>query len=201
MYKSYFKEARVNVQKFLNKKYKIEGRVDTLSDFLSDGFFTSKEERIVPKYKYNRTYYNRLSSREKQDEYEKKMDEKKTQYSLIRNIKGKSSFLEVEVPKEVYDFVDLPIGNKQVSLPSKEKPIDKNSLKGIKKYIDDKLEKIFDYAETNNPFTTRIEKDGVRIIGSYKSPRMLDTLEFPELIKDEDDLAGWFDVQFDDYLI
>jgi hypothetical protein len=91
---------RGRVKKALDKKYNFPD-VGTMSlgEYIDGGNISKVEAKEVPKVAFNRAKYNRMDGKQ-QEEYEKKMKEKKTEY---RAFKKDGSF--IEIPKMVYESI------------------------------------------------------------------------------------------------
>lgn len=101
--------GRLNDQ--LDKKWLDSDRTTyTIRERLAKGYYTGKKENKGGNF--NRSYYNSLSSRDAQDEYEKRLDAKKS-YDLIQK---DNTF--IEIPKVIYDalvFDEKPVVADQLS--------------------------------------------------------------------------------------
>ena len=90
-------EARL--QKCLLQRLRLNNEVLTIKDAINSGKFVSAQSREVPKVKWNRSKFNNMSSWQEQQEYEKKLQEKKTVYELHM-----PDGCFYEIPKMVYDY-------------------------------------------------------------------------------------------------
>lgn len=89
--------------KALDRKYNFSFGLYSFKEAINKGKFVSKQKGLESRVKYSRTKFNRMDHAEQQ-EYEKKMKEKKEVYYLTL-----PDGCIVDCPKLVWEWANLPV--------------------------------------------------------------------------------------------
>ena len=84
----------------LDRKYRTEHGVRSIREMVTAGWFVSAHADEVPRVRYDRRKWNRMDAAQQQ-EYQKKLDQTKTEYSLRY---AASEHRYMLVPKIVHDW-------------------------------------------------------------------------------------------------